>query len=270
MLQALADDIGPTLNDAHRGERIRDGSRIAITGLQCRQVRALRTRWPSAKRRSSATSQAHPGRCLRCSWCWRASPSGSLTQAGLREAAAALEAEGVRRALARAEEADLRIGVVEGDETPVNVAVAMLGAGDLLVRSKLDPFMDPPASRRRLRRHAGETPAVHISATTGEGMRDLEALLSQRVTEAPGPRRGAGAHPRTNAIGGVGRGARGASARDPRSILAPNWRPKTCASPPIRSAVWTRNASMGPKICLGEIFSRVLHRQIEDRTKNRM
>ena len=104
--------------------------------------------------------------------------------AGLREAADAIEAEGVRRALARAEEADLRLGVVEGSQ-PAGSLLTALRDGDLLVRSKADLF-GPPASRRPVPPHAGETLAVHISAKTGDGLAELHDLLIARVAEALG------------------------------------------------------------------------------------
>ena len=184
ILQALADDIGQHLDDAHRGERIRDGFRIAIIGPPNAGKSSLLN---ALAQREAAIVSDIPGTTrdvVEVRLVLAGFPVWIADTAGLREAADAIEAEGVRRALARAEEADLRIGVVEGDETPASL-VAMLGGDDLLVRSKLDLF-GPPASRRPAPAHAGETPAVHISATTGEGMRDLEALLAQRVVEALG------------------------------------------------------------------------------------
>ena len=91
----------------------------------------------------------------------------------------------MRRALARAEEADLRIGVVEAGADAPGSITSVLGPNDLLVRSKLD-LHGPPASRRPTPAHAGEMPAVHVSATTGEGLRELEALLAAKVTTALG------------------------------------------------------------------------------------
>ncbi len=184
LLQALADDMGQHLNDAHRGERIRDGFRIAIIGPPNAGKSSLLN---ALAQREAAIVSDIPGTTrdvVEVRLVLAGFPVWIADTAGLREAADAIEAEGVRRALARAEEADLRIGVVEGDETPVSL-VAMLGRGDLLVRSKLDLY-GPPASRRHAPEPAGGTPAVHVSATSGEGLAELETLLAQRVAGALG------------------------------------------------------------------------------------
>ncbi len=177
ILQALAADMGQHLDDAHRGERIRDGYRIAIIGPPNAGKSSLLN---ALAQREAAIVSEIPGTTrdvVEVRLVLAGYPVWIADTAGLREAADAIEAEGVRRALERAEEADLRVGVVEaGGDVPGAVS-AMLGAADILVRSKLD--LHGPA-------HAGETPAVHVSATTGEGLRDLEALLAERVAHALG------------------------------------------------------------------------------------
>jgi len=185
LLQTLADDMGRHLDDAHRGERIRDGYRIAIIGPPNAGKSSLLN---ALAQREAAIVSEIPGttrdvvevRLVLAGYAvWIADT------AGLREAADAIEAEGVRRALARAEEADLRIGMVElGADVPGAVCAA-LGPTDVLVRSKLD-LHGPPASRRHASEPTGETPAVHISAVTGEGLADLHDLITARVAEALG------------------------------------------------------------------------------------
>ena len=59
---------------------------------------------------------------------------------------------------------------------------AVLGPGDLLVRSKID--LGPPApAGRQMRRPPAR---LGSSAMTGEGLSALEALLAARVAEALG------------------------------------------------------------------------------------
>lgn len=185
LLQALAADMARHLDDAHRGERIRDGYRIAIVGPPNAGKSSLLN---ALAQREAAIVSDIPGTTrdvVEVRLVLAGYPVWIADTAGLREAADAIEAEGVRRALARAEEADLRIGVVEaGADVPGSVR-SVLGPNDILVRSKLD-LHGPPASRRQAAALAGETPAVHISATTGEGLRDLEELLARRVAEALG------------------------------------------------------------------------------------
>jgi tRNA modification GTPase len=174
ILEALADDMGQHLNDAHRGERIRDGYRIAIIGppnagkssllnaLAQRQA-AIVSDLPGTTRDVVETRQVMAG-----------FPVWIADTAGLREAADAIEAEGVRRALERAEEADLRLGLVEAGEEPPAALTAALRPGDLLVRTKADRGM--PTLRSD----------VSVSALTGDGMAELAVLLSERVRDALG------------------------------------------------------------------------------------
>ena len=185
ILQALADDVGRHLDDAHRGERIRDGFRIAIIGPPNAGKSSLLN---ALAQREAAIVSDIPGTTrdvVEVRLVLAGFPVWIADTAGLREAADAIEAEGVRRALARAEEADLRIGVVDAGADAPGSITSVLGPNDLLVRSKLD-LHGPPASRRPTPAHAGETPAVHVSATTGEGLRELEALIAAKVTNALG------------------------------------------------------------------------------------
>ncbi len=178
LLHALVADMDAHLNDAHRGERIRDGYRIAIIGPPNAGKSSLLN--ALAKREAAIVSDI-PGTTrdvVEVRLVLAGYPVWIADTAGLREAADAIEAEGVRRALARAEEADLRIGVVEaGQDVPAAIS-AVLGPGDLLVRSKLDLLGSAAA--------AGETQAVHVSATTGEGLAELHDRLEARVAEALG------------------------------------------------------------------------------------
>jgi tRNA modification GTPase len=185
ILEGLAADMGRHLDDAHRGERIRDGYRIAIIGPPNAGKSSLLN---ALAQREAAIVSDIPGTTrdvVEVHVVLSGFPVWIADTAGLREAADAIEAEGVRRALARAEEADLRIGVVEAGADAPRSIVSMLGPGDVMVRSKAD-LHGPPASRRPAPADAGETPAVHTSAKSGEGLGELEALLTQRVAEALG------------------------------------------------------------------------------------
>jgi tRNA modification GTPase len=174
ILQTLAADMASHLDDGHRGERIRDGFRIAIIGppnagkssllnaLAQRQA-AIVSDLPGTTRDVVETRQVMAG-----------FPVWIADTAGLREAADAIEAEGIRRALERAEEADLRLGLVEAGAQPSAALTAALRPGDLLVRTKVDLGM--PTSRAD----------ASVSALTGAGMGELAALLADRVREALG------------------------------------------------------------------------------------
>jgi len=175
VLQALADDMGSHLDDAHRGERIRDGFRIAIIGPPNAGKSSLLN---ALAQREAAIVSDIPGTTrdvVEVRLVLAGFPVWIADTAGLREAADAIEAEGVRRALARAEEADLRIALVEiGHDVPPELEAAIRD-GDLLVRSKAD----------RVAAHSsGEM--LEVSAQTGIGLRLLHTQIEERVAEALG------------------------------------------------------------------------------------
>lgn len=173
ILQALADDMGQHLDDAHRGERIRDGFRIAIIGPPNAGKSSLLN---ALAQREAAIVSDIPGTTrdvVEVRLVLAGYPVWIADTAGLREAADAIEAEGVRRALERSEEADLRIAVVEiGHEVPPELEAAIRD-GDLLVRSKAD----------RVAAHSsGEM--LEVSALTGIGLKLLHTQIEERVAEA--------------------------------------------------------------------------------------
>ncbi len=192
ILQSLVDDMGQHLNDAHRGERIRDGFRIAIIGPPNAGKSSLLN---ALAQREAAIVSEIPGTTrdvVEVRLVLAGFPVWIADTAGLREAADAIEAEGVRRALARAEEADLRIGLVEvgHSEGQADGLTGVLREGDLLVVSKVDLDTGPPGLSASF--VAGLTTAltggttVAVSSKTGQGVAELEAFVTERVTQALG------------------------------------------------------------------------------------
>ncbi|HVZ99500.1 MAG TPA: tRNA uridine-5-carboxymethylaminomethyl(34) synthesis GTPase MnmE [Caulobacterales bacterium] len=193
LVDAISADLARHLDDAHRGERVRDGYRIAIIGAPNAGKSSLLN---ALARREAAIVSDIPGTTrdvVEVRLVLGGFPVWIADTAGLREAADAIEAEGVRRALARAEEADLRIGLVEPGQPADPSLSAALRAGDLLIQSKAD--LGPPASApaentsgRRLvaGEDAGGPEGLRVSAKTGLGMPELEDVLARRVTSALG------------------------------------------------------------------------------------
>jgi tRNA modification GTPase len=172
-VDAISADLARHLNDSHRGERVRDGYRIAIIGAPNAGKSSLLN---ALARREAAIVSALPGTTrdvVEVRLVLAGFPVWIADTAGLREAADAVEAEGVRRALERADEADLRLGVVEAGADPSADLLAALRAGDVLVRSKADlsDASDVGVTHETLR----------VSARTGEGLGALEGLLAGRV-----------------------------------------------------------------------------------------
>jgi tRNA modification GTPase len=187
ILQALVDDMSGHLNDAHRGERVRDGYRIAIIGPPNAGKSSLLN--ALAKREAAIVSEI-PGTTrdvVEVRLVLAGYPVWIADTAGLREAADAIEAEGVRRALERADEADLRIGVVDGsgDEGEAEAIDAYLRKEDLLVITKRDlEIGEAWTVAYEIGFAAGRGEPPWISTTTGQGLPEFEALVSQRVAEA--------------------------------------------------------------------------------------
>jgi tRNA modification GTPase len=171
-MHAVRAEIATHLNDAGRGEKLREGLFFAITGApnvgKSTLINALAERdvaivsdIPGTTRDALETRVVLGG-----------VPVTLVDTAGLREAADSIEAEGVRRAIARAAEADLAITVIEvGSPSPGN-------QGNLVVANKADLGLHGPEG------------ALRISAKTGLGMDDLRtrlAAIARQMTESSGP-----------------------------------------------------------------------------------
>ena len=172
-LRAVRTEIRDHLDDAGRGEKLREGLFFAITGApnvgKSTLINAL-------AERDVAIVSATPGTtrdALETRVVLGGVPVTLVDTAGLRETTDSIEAEGVRRALARAEDADLVMTVVEAGTEVVPVG----SERHILVANKADLGL------------AGPDGAVRISAKTGEGMADLRNCLAsaaRRMTESRG------------------------------------------------------------------------------------
>lgn len=171
------------LDDAGRGERVREGFTIALIGPPNAGKSSLLN---ALARREAAIVTDIPG-TTRDVVEVRMVLGGFAViladTAGLRETADLVESEGVRRALARAESADVRLGLLDVSRETLPVELTdCLRAGDGLVRTQIDrgaplPVAPPPAVRE-----------FRLSAVTGEGVAELEAWLAQTVQHRLGRR----------------------------------------------------------------------------------
>ncbi len=165
-------EIATHLNDAGRGEKLREGLFFAITGApnvgKSTLINALAERHVAIVSDIPGTTRD----ALETRVVLGGVPVTLVDTAGLREASDSIEAEGVRRAIARAAEADLAITVIEAGSLPPG------DHGDLVVANKADLGRPGPEG------------ALRISAKTGLGMDDLRirlAAIARQMTESKWP-----------------------------------------------------------------------------------
>ncbi len=171
-LDSLRVAIAEHLNDARRGEKLREGLVFAIAGLpnvgKSSLINALAGR-------DVAIVSATPGTtrdALETRVVFGGVPVTLVDTAGLRDTADAIEAEGVRRALQRAEDADLVIAVSDGTAPFPGVAAS------IRVTNKSDLG------------RAAASATIAVSALTGAGLDALRERLSEAaraLTESAGP-----------------------------------------------------------------------------------
>ena len=170
-LRAVGTEVRAHLDDAGRGEKLREGLFFAITGApnvgKSTLINALAGR-------DVAIVSAIPGTtrdALETRVVLGGVPVTLVDTAGLRETTDSIEAEGVRRALAQAADADLVMTVIEAGSAPDQCC-------QLLIANKADLGRPGPEG------------ALRISAKTGLGMEELRrhlATMAQRMTESRGP-----------------------------------------------------------------------------------
>lgn len=179
-LRTIRTEIRTHLNDAGRGEKLREGLFFAITGPpnvgKSTLINAL-------AERDVAIVSPVPGTtrdALETRVILGGVPVTLVDTAGLRETTDSIEAEGVRRAIARAADADLVMMLVEAGSPPPDSQPPDASSAEtsLLIASKAD--LDRP----------GPDGALRISAKTGVGMQQLRVCLAEtarRMTESNGP-----------------------------------------------------------------------------------
>lgn len=139
VLDRLIAELEAALSDAQRGERVRDGFRIALVGAPNAGKSTLLN---ALAGREAAIVTATPGTTrdvIEIPLVLGGYKVLLADTAGLRDAGDEIEAEGVRRARAWAQDADLRLWVVDGaaDGEP-EAGRDLVQAGDLCLITKSD------------------------------------------------------------------------------------------------------------------------------------
>jgi tRNA modification GTPase len=174
--EGLTAEIERHLADGHRGERLRDGIMVAILGPSNAGKSSLLNR---IARRDAAITSPLPGTTrdiVEVAIDLESYPVIFADTAGLRDSDDVVEQEGLRRARRRAEEAEIRLFVFDAQcRDDARVAAAWPGPDTILVANKIDLVAvrgDVPS------------PALEISALTGEGIDALLSELGRRVAES--------------------------------------------------------------------------------------
>ncbi len=184
VLERLVAELEAAAADAERGERVREGFRIALIGAPNAGKSTLLN---ALAKREAAIVTATPGTTrdiIEIPMVLAGYKAVLADTAGLRDTADEIEAEGVRRARAWAASAGLRLWLVDGsnDETP---AVPMeLRPGDLCLITKRDrPVGAAGEWAAGQARRLGLT-AAEITAKGPGDLGWLETTLAERVVEA--------------------------------------------------------------------------------------
>ncbi|MGE0719905.1 MAG: GTPase [Alphaproteobacteria bacterium] len=166
------------LADGRRGERLRDGFRVAIVGPpnagKSSLLNALAGRAAAIVHPTAGTTRDVVEVALDLGG-W---PVVLADTAGLRTAAEPVEAEGIRRAHAEAESADLKMVVVDATVLPTVDAdtAGMIDGRALVVVNKIDladGFVSVPLAAGCLR----------VSAASGSGVAEVASALARMAGE---------------------------------------------------------------------------------------
>jgi tRNA modification GTPase len=182
-LSDLAGELEQALVDVKRGERVREGFRIALVGAPNAGKSTILN---ALARREAAIVTATPGTTrdvIEVPMRLAGYKVLVADTAGLRDTADEIEAEGVRRARRWAEEADLRVWVVDG-ASQAAATVPDLHPHDLCVINKADLEPGAETGHALVEARALNVEVHRVSAWKPADIAALEQTLEGRVVEA--------------------------------------------------------------------------------------
>ena len=185
-LARLEQELAEALADAGRGERVREGLRIALVGAPNAGKSSLLNRLVG---RDAAIVTAIPGTTrdvIEVPMVLAGFKALLADMAGVRAASEAIEAEGVRRARVWAEGADLRLWLVDAAEGDGSwrQAAELARPGDVLVLNKSDLPAGGDAAEAAAWAGVLALTVRSLSAASGEGVDGLRDWLGERAAEA--------------------------------------------------------------------------------------
>jgi tRNA modification GTPase len=173
LLEGLIAELDAAAADAARGERVREGFRIALLGAPNAGKSTLLN---ALAKREAAIVTATPGTTrdvIEVPLVLGGYKAIVADTAGIRAAEDEIEAEGVRRAEAWGREADLRIWLVDGLGDPHPTVPDSVRVGDLILLTKRDLGEGHPG-----------LPGAPFTARSPNDVAWLERLLTEAVVEA--------------------------------------------------------------------------------------
>jgi tRNA modification GTPase len=176
IVKPLATEIEAAL--AAKGERLREGLRVAIAGPPNAGKSTLFNR---IARREAAIVSPYPGTTrdvLELHMDLEGYPVTILDTAGIRPTDDPIEQEGVRRATEQAGNADLALWVMDATSSAGASVDGICQANTTFWRvvNKMDLVADPAATRADYR---GHDPVHFVSSVTGSGVEELLAALAR-------------------------------------------------------------------------------------------
>jgi tRNA modification GTPase len=183
-IHCLVAAIDTHLQDARRGERLREGIEIAVMGPPNAGKSSLLNRLAQREAAIVTPIAGTTRDVIEVQLDLGGYPVLLADTAGLREAADVVESEGIRRAVARAGSADLKIALFDATAWPTldPMTLALVDDNTLPVLNKVDCQPVPVDARI-----AGRL-ALPLSLASGEGFAALVSRLTALVGEryAPG------------------------------------------------------------------------------------
>lgn len=180
LIRSVFDEIVNHLDDRGRGERLREGYRVAILGAP--NVGKSSFLNLLAKRDVAIVSD-EPGTTrdiVEVHLDIKGLPVKVMDTAGLREGAGVVEAEGIRRALQSAEDADLRIWMIDSRSFPEEGGTRQRRRpGDFLLWNKADLLSKEGQKSASFR--SMETDNFLISTTDQSGIETVLHSLEEKV-----------------------------------------------------------------------------------------
>jgi len=184
LLALLAEQIEAAAADVSRGERVREGYRVALLGAPNAGKSTLLN---ALAGRDAAIVTATPGTTrdvIEVPMVLAGYKLLLADTAGLRDTDNEIEAEGVRRARAWADGADLRLWLVDGSLAEAAAPPRELQPGDILVITKRDLPENEAGWKAAEDAPALGLAVASITAKSPNDMAWMTELLSERVVEA--------------------------------------------------------------------------------------